>query len=242
MKAVLFAAGLGTRLGVITQSRPKALVEVGGRCMLYRVMDRLEAAGVREFVVNVHAFADQVEAALDRYSALHPEVKLSVSDERGCLLETGGGLKKMERWLSDGPFLVHNVDILSDLDLSGLAQAGRGSGALATLAVRRTVSDRCFLFNAEGLLCGWENVRTGQKRISRPQEKDLRRFGFMGIHYICPAIFPLFTETGAFSITDAYLRLASSHDIRMFEASDCEWIDIGSPEQLALAEKTLAGL
>ena len=235
MKGVLFAAGLGSRLGELTRQRPKALVEVQGQPVMYRVMDRMRAAGVTEFVVNVHAFAAMVEEALDRYAAMHPQVTVQVSDERSLLLETGGGLKQMASWLQDGPFLVHNVDILTNLDLQALA-ATADEKALATLAVRRCESDRYFLFNAAGLLCGWENVRTGERKISRPWERDLTRYGFMGIHYVSPAIFPLLTETGAFSITDAYLRLAATHDIRLSDQSAARWIDIGTPAQLQAAE------
>ena len=239
MKAVIFAAGLGTRLGAYTRSCPKALVEAGGVPMLWRVMDRLREAGVDDFVVNVHAFASLVEASIGDYVKRCPGVRVTVSDERDLLLETGGGLKKMAPWLGDAPFLVHNVDILSAIDLKAFAQNASALGALATLAVRQTRSDRCFLFNEAGVLCGWENVRTGQVRMSRPGEKDLRRYGFTGIHYICPEIFPLLTETGAFSITDAYLRLAADHDIVMADCSDAAWLDIGTPEQLAAANVLL---
>ncbi len=233
MKAVLFAAGLGTRLGEITRTRPKALVEVQGRPMLYRVMDNFRQACIRSFVINVHAFADMVEAAVERYVAEYPEVHVDVSDERDCLLETGGGLLKMRPFLSEEPFLVHNVDILTDLDLASLTSEKE---ALAYLAVRRVQSDRYFLFNPDGILCGWENVRTSEIKMSRPQETHLERFGFMGIHYICPSIFPLLTEKGVFSITDAYLRLARDHEIRMIDCSSSRWMDIGSPQQLLEAQ------
>lgn len=236
MKGVLFAAGLGSRLGGLTRQRPKALVEVQGQPVMYRVMDRMRAAGVTAFVVNVHAFASMVEDALEVYSSRHPEIPIAVSDERSLLLETGGGLKKMASWLADGPFLVHNVDILTNLDLRGLV-ATADQNALATLAVRRCESDRYFLFNGAGVLCGWENVRTGERKISRPWETDLKRYGFMGIHYVSPEIFPLLTETGAFSITDAYLRLAATHEIRLSDQTAARWIDIGTPEQLQAAEK-----
>ena len=236
VRGVLFAAGLGTRLGALTSRQPKALVEVQGRPVMYRVMDRMRAAGVDTFVVNVHAFASMVEEALDKYAAGHPQITVRISDERSLLLETGGGLKQMARWLSDGPFLVHNVDILSKLDLQSLMTRS-DPGALATLAVRRSESDRYFLFNRAGILCGWENVRTGEKKISRPWEKELFRYGFMGIHYVSPEIFPLLTETGPFSITDAYLRLAATHDIRLSDQSSARWIDIGSPDQLQAAER-----
>lgn len=256
MKGVIFAAGLGTRLYPFTKDKPKALVEVQGKAMLGRTLDKMQAAGIREVVVNVHAFADKVEAYIKVYTQAHPEMRLLVSDERELLLETGGGLKKMQQLL-DEPFLVHNVDVLSSVDIGALQAADRAfekatwlrvqatcgvdvaepSRYLATLAVRKTVSDRYFLFNETGLLCGWENVQTGEQKISRPEEKNVQRFGFTGIHLIHPELFPLMTEEGVFSITDVYLRLAKTHDIRMFDVSDAKWFDIGSPEQLAVAER-----
>ncbi len=239
MKAVLFAAGLGTRLGEITQHKPKALVEVQGRPMLYRVMDRIREAGINDFVVNVHAFASMVEQALDAYVQAFPQVKVQISDERGQLLETGGGLKKMAVFLQDGPFLVHNVDILSNLNLKAFVeQALQDSDALASLAVRRIQSDRYFLFNGQMQLCAWQNVRTGQQKISR-QEEGLQPLGFMGIHVVQPRLLELVSEEGVFSITDVYLRLARQYDIRAIDCSDASWMDIGGEAQLALAQTAL---
>lgn len=231
MKGVIFAAGLGTRLYPFTKDKPKALVEVHGKAMLGHTLDKFRAAGIMDVIVNVHAFASLVELYIKEYAVSFPEMNLSVSDERDLLLETGGGLKRMQPTL-DEPFIVHNVDVLSNIDLSLL-----NGPELATLAVRRCESDRYFLFNEAGLLCGWENVKTGEKKISRPLEKHLQRFGFTGIHRLSPSIFPLITEEGIFSITDVYLRLAVHHDIRMVDVSDSAWFDIGSPEQLAVAER-----
>ncbi len=231
MKGVIFAAGLGTRLYPFTKDKPKALVEVHGKAMLGHTLDKFRSAGIFNVIINVHAFASLVELYIKEYASMFPEMNLQVSDERSLLLETGGGLKKMQPFL-DEPFVVHNVDVLSTIDLTCL----EGS-SLATLAVRRCESDRYFLFNEAGLLCGWENVKSGEKKISRPLERNLQRFGFTGIHRISPSIFPLMTEEGVFSITDVYLRLAVNHDIRMVDVSDAAWFDIGSPEQLAVAER-----
>jgi NDP-sugar pyrophosphorylase family protein len=173
---------------------------------------------------------------------------IRISDERDLLLETGGGLKKMHSWLEGESFLVHNVDVLTTINLNSLVEADLRFAAenraaqqprkqhLATLAVRKTESDRYFLFNDQGLLCGWENVKTGEKKISRPKETSLKRFGFTGIHLIHPELFNLMSETGVFSITDVYLRLAAQHDIRLFDVTDSAWFDIGTPEQLKVAE------
>lgn len=231
MKGVIFAAGLGTRLYPFTKDKPKALVEVRGKAMLGHTLDKFRKAGIFNVVVNVHAFANLVEQYIMVYASEYPDMHITVSDERDLLLETGGGLLKMQYFL-DEPFVVHNVDVLSTIDLSLLQDS-----ALATLAVRRCTSDRYFLFNNAGLLCGWENVRTGEQKISRPWETNLHRFGFTGIHRLSPAIFPLMTERGIFSITDVYLRLAAEHDIHMVDVTDAAWFDIGSPEQLAVAER-----
>lgn len=253
MKGVIFAAGLGTRLYPLTKDRPKALVSVAGCTMLEHTLRKFEEAGINEVVVNVHAFADKVEAELAAWAIVHPTMTIRVSDERDLLLETGGGLKKMQSWLEGEPFLVHNVDVLNTINLTALIEADQQFAAeyvstarlttkqrngqhLATLAVRKTVSDRYFLFNNQGLLCGWENVKTGEKKISRPEETSLHRFGFTGIHLIHPELFNLMSETGVFSITDVYLRLAKQHAIRLFDVSDKTWFDIGTPEQLQAAE------
>jgi len=242
MKAVIFAAGLGKRLYPYTKDKPKALVEVKGVAMLGHVLRKMQMSGIVDVVVNVHAFAGKVEQYLQDFSAAHPEMRIRVSDERDLLLETGGGLKKMQPLLADDSFIVHNVDVLSSIDLKALQKADgtfcqNNPMLLATLAVRKIQSDRYFLFNEKGLLCGWENVKTGEQKISRPEEKNLQRFGFTGIHLIHPALFPLMTEEGVFSITDVYLRLARTYEIRMFDVSDADWFDIGSPEQLSIAER-----
>lgn len=253
MRGVIFAAGLGTRLYPLTKDKPKALVEVSGITMLEHTLLKMQSAGINEVVVNVHAFADKVVDWLAAFSEINPLFSIKISDERNLLLETGGGLKKMESMLAGSPFLVHNVDVLSDIDLLKFKEtddllhtkslkktSDSGSSKslhLATLCVRKTESDRYFLFNKSGLLCGWENVKTGEKKISRPNETDLNRFGFTGIHIVHPEIFNLIKEEGVFSITDVYLRLATEFEIRKFDASNSKWFDVGSPEQLLLAEK-----
>lgn len=237
MKAVIFAAGLGTRLYPYTKTRPKALVEVGGKTMLEHTIDRFISIGITEFIVNVHAFAPLMKEWIKCYIDTHPEVSIDVSDESNMLLETGGGLKNMKPLIGSEPFFVHNVDILSCVDLEKMRKFASGFESLAVLAVCRRKSDRYLLFNSEGLLCGWENVLTGKKKISREGEKYLRRFCFTGIHVIDPGIFPLIKEEGRFSITDVYLRLSADYPIRMFDISSSLWMDIGTPEKLIAANK-----
>jgi len=244
MRGVIFAAGLGTRLYPFTKDKPKALVEVGGKTMLERTIERLTITGVNSLVVNVHAFSDKVINWIDSYLKNNRDIKIVVSDETNLLLETGGGLKKMKPLLDSEPFLVHNVDILSAFPLENLisedkrfnSETAPGRIHLATLAVRKTESDRYFLFNNEGLLCGWENVKTGEKKISRQNAGDLIRFGFTGVHIIHPVLFELMEEEGVFSITDVYIRLSAFCDIHLYDISEFEWFDIGTPDQLKVAE------
>jgi NDP-sugar pyrophosphorylase family protein len=243
VKAVIFSAGLGTRLYPFTKDKPKALVEVGGIAMLEHTLRKIKSCGIQDVIINVHAFADKVKFFLKEYAIANPDMYIRISDERAKLLDTGGGLKKMQPLLSNDTFIAHNVDILSTIDLKELQSIDYKYHEIyplhiATLVVRKTDSDRYFLFNEEGILSGWENVITGEQKISRPNEKRLFRFGFTGIHIIHPELFPLMTEKGVFSITDVYLRLARNYEIRMLDASQSLWFDIGNPEQLQLAEQS----
>ncbi|RMG16441.1 MAG: nucleotidyltransferase family protein, partial [Bacteroidetes bacterium] len=186
MKAMIFAAGLGTRLRPLTHHRPKALVEVGGKCLLEIVIRRLLAHGFEEIVVNVHHFAGQVEAFLAQHAGFG--ARIAISDERSLLLDTGGGLRQAAWFFDEQPFLVHNVDVLSDIDLTAMYQAHLQSGALATLACRRRQSSRYLLFDEQNHLCGWKNVKSGEVRMSR-QVKSCHPLAFSGIHVIDPNIF-----------------------------------------------------
>ena len=148
----------------------------------------------------------------------------------------------MQSMLEYDTFIVHNVDVLSTIDLNAMEEADLHFSVenplhVATLAVQKIESDRYLLFNESGLLCGWENVKTGGQRITRLSGENLQRYGFTGIHIIHPELFPLMTEEGVFSIMDVYLRMSQNYEIRMFDVSDAEWFDVGSPEQLKLAEE-----
>jgi len=231
MKAMVFAAGRGTRLGPITQDRPKALAEIEGRTLLEIVLERLHAAGVNEVVINLHHFAKQIEAFLARRGNFGLTVYFSHEAE---LLDTGGGLKKAARWLAGDPedsFLIHNVDVLSDIDLPALMQAHRASGALATLAAKPRETSRALLFDGEGLLCG--RVKSTGEQLVRAPRGEPERLGFAGIHAASCALLPLLEESGAFSIVDAYLRLAGAGlPIRVFRADANRWRDAGRPSDL----------
>lgn len=222
MKAMIFAAGLGNRLRPLTDSLPKALVDINGVPMLELVLRRLAAAGVKEFVVNTHAFHEKIEAFAQKSG---PGLKIFLSREETFPLETGGGLKKAAPCFSDGkPFFAYNADVYSELDLAGLYSAHLTSGALATLAVRERPSKRRLLFDAALNLKG----REGEKAPA-----GLRPLAFSGIQVISPEIFPKMTEEGVFSITGVYLRLAAAGEkIKGFEDKSPFWCDIGDLERL----------
>jgi NDP-sugar pyrophosphorylase family protein len=224
MKAMILAAGVGSRLRPLTDTVPKALVEIHNVPMLSITARRLQAAGVTEIVVNAHHHAQKVA---DHCALLAKElgIRIEVSREDDLLLDTGGGLKKASSFFDDGkPFLVHNADVLSDLDLAALTAAHKKSRALATLAVRRRPTTRPLIFSDAG------------KLLRRGKEGELG-MQFCGIYALSPKIFEKLTEDGVFSITDAFLRLAQEGaSIRAFPF-DGYWADIGDPEKLTLARK-----
>lgn len=235
MKAMIFAAGLGTRLRPITNHIPKALAPVNGLPMLEIVIQRLINYGFNEIIVNVHHFADKVIEFLDNKDRFG--INLQISDERDELLDTGGGLKKASWFFDDGqPFLVHNVDTLTDIDLLDYYKYHQQNDALASLLVRHRPGSRYFLFDQSKRLCGWENVVTNEKIISRKQAAHLEQIAFSCLHVIDPKIFDLMEEEGCFSIIDVYLRLAKNHKIMGFLDDASYWLDIGTPEKLKRAE------
>jgi len=259
MKAMLFAAGLGTRLRPYTASLPKALIELGGRTILQIIAERLIQAGVTDIVVNVHHFAGMMKESIDRLH--YPGVRFFVSDETGQLLDTGGGLRQAQRWLDgEQPFFLHNADVLSGIDLKRLHEKHQAANALVTLAVSSRPSTRYFLWDGDEL-AGWENTVTGEtvlcrKAQSHPTKRQpgnkrekgkkditetpmgaLQRRAYSGIAVISPEIFGLMTETGVFSIRDVYLRLAERWPVRCFEHEHDTWFDIGTPGKLERARR-----
>lgn len=251
MKALIFAAGLGTRLRPITDSIPKALVPVGGRPMLERVIRRLRGAGISEFVVNACHLKEQI---IDFLADTELGVKVSVSVENGAEpLETGGGIKHAEPLLrsccceAPGRFLVHNVDILSNLDVEWFLGRDKAACAqsptLATLLLTETTADRYLLFDGQMCLKGWTNVRTGEVKSPFPgfDPAGYRRYSFCGIHVISDEVFSLMKDwPERFSIIDFYLKAAADHRICGVVADNLKLIDIGSPEKLAQAEAEIA--
>jgi NDP-sugar pyrophosphorylase family protein len=233
-KAMIFAAGLGTRFKPWTDHHPKALALINGKTLLQRNIEYLQQYGIRDIIVNVHHFADQILETL--HSNKGWGSKITISDETDEVLETGGGLKKAASFFDSNPFLVMNADILTDLDLNAMIDDHYHHRPLATLAVTSRSSSRYFLFNRQDELCGWKNKKTGQERIAR-KDRPLVPKAFSGIHIIDPAIFSLIKQDGKFSIVDVYLELASSQVIRGFDQSGSKLIDVGKPEAVQEAEK-----
>jgi NDP-sugar pyrophosphorylase family protein len=231
MKAMVFAAGRGTRLKPLTDTRPKALVEVAGQTLLERVLRRLVAAGVTEAIVNLHHFGEQIPPFLEKHGAFGLR-RIAYSPEP-ALLDTGGGLKQAAWFFDDGqPFLVHNVDVLSDIDLGALLDAHRRSQALATLAAKPRPTARPLFFDAAGRLIGRRSPSKGDEFV-RPSHGAAVPLGFCGIHAVSPEIFGLMSETGAFPIAACYLRLAGAGAAILAHRVDgAQWRDCGRPEDL----------
>lgn len=239
MKAMIFAAGLGTRLRPLTDTMPKALVPVCGKPLLAHVIEKLAASGYDDIVVNVHHFSEQIKD----YLASHDfGVKVSISDETSLLLETGGAIAHARPLLeaSSQPFLVHNVDIISDLDLEWFRREWR-PGAIATLLVSERQTKRYFLFDDDFRLVGWTNLETGE--VKTPYEgldaQKCRRLAFAGIHNISPKVFSVFDSysfSGRFPIVDFYLRVCKDHTIYGVVPSQLKMIDVGKLDSLHDAE------
>jgi N-acetyl-alpha-D-muramate 1-phosphate uridylyltransferase len=234
MKAMIFAAGLGTRLKPFTENSPKAMAPVNGKPLLQRNIEYLKGFGIHEFVINVHHYPEQITGFLKENNNFGCHI--TISDETDALLETGGGLKKAAAHLQGNePFLVMNVDILTNLDVGAMIAHHKAHNSLATLAVASRATSRYFLFNAAHELCGWTNTKTGEEKIVR-QEPGLVPKAFSGIHIIEPAIFDMIKQEGKFSIVDVYLELAARQTISGYDHSSDILIDVGKPEAIGEAE------
>jgi NDP-sugar pyrophosphorylase family protein len=235
---MILAAGLGTRFKPWTDSHPKALALVNGKTLLQRNIEYLQRYGICDVVVNVHHFAGQIVTALQTNRGWGS--RITISDESSEVLETGGGLKKARAWLRDGPFVLINVDILTDMDLGVMIANHLEHRPLATLAVTGRSTSRYFLFNANEELCGWKNVQTGQQRLARPLEGEPVPKAFSGIHVIDPALLALLDREGKFSMVDVYLDLAAGYIIRGFDHSGSLFIDVGRPSSAEEAARLFA--
>jgi mannose-1-phosphate guanylyltransferase len=244
MKAMILAAGLGTRLRPLTDNCPKALVEIDRRTLLEITLSRLRNFGVREVIVNVHHFADMVVDYLKRNDNFGMHIEVSREEE---LLDTGGGLKKVARFFKDSgghsgketPFILHNVDVLSTIDLERMRQLHLETQALATLAVQDRETSRYLLFDERRELCGRRAGRNQPPELVRPAQR-LQAWAFSGIHILSPRLLAMMIEDGAFSIITTYLRLAAHGEkILAFRADGYYWRDLGRPEDVAQAAKDL---
>jgi len=235
MKAMIFAAGLGTRLYPLTKSTPKALIKIKNIPLLEITIRRLITFGYNEIIINIHHHADQIKQFLQDKKNFG--ILIALSDESDQLLDTGGGLKKASWFFEDKkPFLVHNVDVISTIDLRILLAKHHETKALATLAVRNRPSTRVLYFDKQNVLCGWENTKTGEKIVTKPSNHT-QSFAFSGVQVIDPEIFRYISQEGKFSIIDVYLKLAANYPIKSFEHNNSLWLDVGKPDSIAQAEE-----
>ncbi len=227
---MILAAGLGTRLRPITDTIPKALVEINGKTLLEHSIDHLKLFGVKEIIVNVHHFPDQIISFLKKKKNFG--LAIEVSDERDQLLDTGGGFKKASPFFEGGePFVIRNVDVLSNMDLGAMLSFHKKHKPVATLAVRNRETSRYMLFNERWELIGWTNVSTGEKKLSRKEYKRMYPLAFSGIQVLDPSIIPLITEEGRFSLIAMYLRLCRENRICAYTDNDSFWFDAGKREE-----------
>jgi NDP-sugar pyrophosphorylase family protein len=245
MKAMILAAGLGTRLRPLTNDRPKALVEIGGRTLLEITLARLRTFGICEVIVNAHHFADKLVEYLKANDNFGMSIEISREE---ILLDTGGGLKKAASFFlgdshnhAEEPIVVHNVDVISTIDLTRMAKAHTANHALATLAVQDRETSRYLLFDEQLHLCGRRIGRDAPLEMARPS-RHIQPLAFGGIHIVSPRFFAKLTEQGVFSIVNSYLRLAGQGEtILGFRADEYYWRDLGRPDDLKQAAEDLKG-
>ena len=231
MKAIVLAAGLGTRLRPLTDKKPKALIEVNGTPLLESVLRRLIHFGVSEVIINLHHFPEQIRSfvkAKDNFG-----IRVEFSHEE-VLLDTGGGLKEAAHFFDDGkPFIMHNSDVISNIDLSGMLQQHIEQEAAATLATNQRKTNRYFIFDESDDLCGWKSLAKNEEILVRKPQGPTTDRAFCGIHVISPALLEKLTETGQFSIVESYLRLAGERErIIAFKADEYDYRDFGKLEQI----------
>jgi mannose-1-phosphate guanylyltransferase len=237
MKAMILAAGLGTRLRPLTDNRPKALVQIAGHTLLEITLSRLRAFGIREVIINVHHYADMIIEYLKRNDDFGMHIVVSREE---VLLDTGGGLKKAAYFFLEGSntveqaFILHNVDVISTIDFQRMVHFHIENRALATLAVQDRETSRYLLFDGQLQLCGRRSGREEAELVRSSQQ--VRALAFSGVHVISPRLFQMMTEEGAFSIITSYLHLAAQGEqILAFRADDYHWRDLGKPDNLVQA-------
>ncbi len=237
VKAMILAAGLGTRLKPFTDKHPKALAPVNGKPLLQRTIEYLQGFGVQNFIINVHHFADQIIDFLKDNENFGADI--TISHEKDEPLETGGGLMYASWFFEKDrqPFIMMNADILTTLDISAMYEFHLENNPLVTLAITRRASSRNFLFSEDDYLKGWRNNKTAELKLASGSDENLQPASFSGIHIISPAIFPLISQKGKFSIVETYLQLAADHPILGYFHDHDIFIDAGKPEAILDAEK-----
>lgn len=238
MNAFIFAAGLGTRLKPLTDTMPKALVPVGGKPLLYHVIEKLKSAGIKKIVINIHHFGEMIIEYVKENNNFGIEIVFS--DERQMLLETGGAIKHAVDLLGDEPFLIHNVDILSNVDIKALINAHTESNSAATLLVSKRNSTRALLFSSDGNLTAWTNKTTGEVKTpySDIEISNLNEFAFSGIHIFTPRLFKYFgAYPEKFSIIDFYLNTCKEENIKAYTQDGLQLLDVGKLDSLEKAEE-----
>ncbi|MGN1375440.1 MAG: nucleotidyltransferase family protein [Prevotella sp.] len=237
-QAMIFAAGLGTRLKPLTDTMPKALVEVGGKPLLEHVVLRLRDAGMDRIIINVHHFSEQIVSFLSKNDNFGMDIR--VSDETKCLLDTGGGIKKaVSLFDASAPVLIHNVDILSNIDLAELYEKGRGNDATLLVSKRKTKRYLLFSHDKSCMLKGWTNIETGEVRspYDSIDVSEFDKYAFSGIHVFSPALFPLLSAMpDKFGIIDFYLRYCAERTICGYVDDSLRLMDVGKLDTLSDAE------
>jgi len=238
MKAIILAAGLGSRLKKLTQDKPKALIEVNGITMLESVIMKLKNQGITEFLINIHYLGQNIIDFLSNNNNFG--VNITISDERQKLLDTGGAILKARHFISGNePVLVHNVDIISDVNFNELLNNHNDSNCVATLCVRKRDSGRGLLFNNRMHLVGWTNIEKHEFRWVNKKHINYDTFAFSGIYMIAPEFADLITQTGKFSIIDTWLEIAKKNTISGYVDTSIVWHDLGTVEKINIAENKI---
>lgn len=235
MKALILAAGLGTRLKHLTANNPKALVEVSGKPLLEIVVDNLKKSGIMDIIINVHHFAEQIVDFVKLKNNFG--INIEISDETSLLLDTGGGIKKAS-WFFEGQkdFLVHNVDVISGIDFQKMYKFHSENNSFATLAVKKRDTARYFLFDSNNELCGWENIKENNRLLSKSFTDSFTQLAFSGIQILSTEIIKYLVDTEPNSITHSYLALSKTNKVIAYPHDSDYWFDLGRPENIAEAE------
>jgi len=236
MKAMILAAGYGTRLKPITNNIPKALVGVNNITLLENAINTVAKFGFDDVLINIHYLAEKIKNFIDNNNF---SVKVTISDESKRLLDIGGGLKNVSWFFDNEPFLLFNVDIVSDINLSKMMEFHKSSEALVTLATRKRKSSRYLLFDEDNKLVGWRNDKNGEEKLVRKSDTFFKQTAFSGIHIIEPKIFELMPKKNKFSIIELYLNLANDYWLQSYDHSDSQWVDAGEKQGLIQAREIL---